>query len=234
MAKNRFSAEDQQLLVDTAGRLPPITICLESKTPEQSEKINLIREHFLDIRAALQAFFSGKSNPVGLIDPIRRRLIEGELRYYLAAYNLFFFGWQEIQAKAALKLSKEDQAVFPNSPGEALALILEGDCDSMCRIVNEDLNVNVRESKSILQSGLPNLSEYSGLNLKRAQRTVQYSEDIGNRVSLSAHLIVFCQDAVRKRLRGNLALKKELREFEAMQKRRFSEQRKMLAGVRGW
>ncbi len=235
LTKTEICPEDQRLLIEAAGNLPSVTVYLNIASSEQASKIGLVQEHFQDIKLALQAYFSGQPNPIGTGDRKRQQFIEGEVDYYLSIYNLFWFGWCEIQAKATQQLfSQADQTIFPKTPGEALALILAGDCDSMCDLILNNAKVNVRESKSVLKSGRPNLGEYSGLDLKRAERTNKYCDLLTNRMSLSGELISFSQDAIKKRLRGNPRLNRKLQDFKAVQKRHFSDRRKMLVGVKGW
>lgn len=219
----------KKVLTALAG-LPPIDAYLMARSPEQQEDLRAIAWHFADVRMALAAYFSGEKNPIPDAERKRKLFVEREVDYYLAAYNLFWFGWSEIEAEVGQKLQPGQW--FPASPGDALVFLLEMDCETMLTPILEGRDVNVWESKKLLAGGIPNPEEFSGLAQKRAKRTAEYASEVRERATPSCFLW-FCTTAVQKRLRGNEKLKTILKRFKSLQRKRFEERRKLLTGVKG-
>ncbi|MEP1080243.1 hypothetical protein NDI52_33310 [Leptolyngbya sp. PL-A3] len=213
-------------ILATLDGLPPVEVWEQAKG-DQFWELRGIREHFLELKLAFQAYFAGEENPVE--DPKQKAFIAGELQHYLSFYNLCWFGWDAIKAESA-KLNTES---FPRSPGEALMMLLEFDCDAMCEPILAGHRRNVRESRAILTGGLPNLDNSNGLDKKRVARTLAYAAEVEIRGVGNGQFTEFCLEAVKKRTRGNPQLKRITKSFQVSQKRRFGAIAKLLTGVKG-
>jgi hypothetical protein len=221
---------DRGRILNTLNGLPPVSAFLNA-TSDQETHLRAVREYFQDLKQALTAYFAGQPNPVGRDDVKRKRLIEQEVSYYLDIYNLFWFGWTEIQSEVSRHWELVQQSdykfqAFPDTPGEALTLILELDCDAMTHVCVAGGKVSSYESYNLLQ-GLPDPSLAKGSQKKRVDRTVHYADEVLER-SESGFFLLFCQNAVKKRLRGNPTLQTQLKRFRATQSKRLSGIRRML------
>jgi hypothetical protein len=221
---------DRVLILNTLGGLPPVSAYLNA-TPDQETYLRSVQEHFQDLKQALTAYFAGKPNPIGSDDAKRKKIIDQEVSYYLDIYNLFWFGWAEIQSEVSRHWGLVQQSdykfqAFPDTPGEALVMLLELDCDAMTHACVSDGKVSSHESYNLLQ-GLPDPALAKGSQKKRVDRTVHYADEVLER-SKSGFFLVFCQNAVKKRLRGNPTLQTQLKRFRATQSKRLSGIRRML------
>lgn len=217
---------DKTLILKTVDGLPPMATFWDA-TPDQRTHLRIIKEHFQDLKQALNAYFTGQQNPVGKDDPKRKKFIDQEVRYYLRVYELFWFGWAEIESEVVRrKQSDASFECFPNSPGEALAFFFELDCEAMAHVAFAGGSISAHESY-ILLDGIPDGSFAKGSQKKRVDRTLRYANQVQEH-SDSDSFINFCRSAVKKRLRGNSALRTTLKDFDTANSKRFKEIRRML------
>ncbi|WNZ45191.1 hypothetical protein Q2T42_25730 [Leptolyngbya boryana CZ1] len=226
--KIKVTPTDQEMLLATCNGLPPVEEWDRTETIKQGQHFIAVHQHFQDLKKALAAYFSGEANPIGKDDVKRKRLIEGEVAYYLGVYDLFWFGWSEIEAEVSQTYPR---SWFPSSPGEALTTILELDCEAMLSAARGN-QVNVRESKTLLSGSLPDPAMFHGLENKRALRTIEYADSVRSR-NESGSFLNFCQLATQKRLRGNPTLRSKLKAFKCLQSKRFDRFRKLAHRIKG-
>ncbi|MBW4465073.1 MAG: hypothetical protein KME07_06490 [Pegethrix bostrychoides GSE-TBD4-15B] len=227
-----FFPDEQIATLAVLKDLPPDHQLQQVMTPQQAERMAHVKGHHVDLAAALEAYFSGRRNPFSDVHPTRRKLVESDLKYYLRFYDLVWFGWTEIQAEVKRTMDLEDQAVFPDSPGELLRFVLTSGCNYQVETILSGAKVNIRESRALLGT-LPERSEVSGLAGKRLDRTLAYAHEVRERLSTDALMVEFCKVAVKKRLRGNSGLAATLKDFKTEEKRKIGTIRKLLTGVKG-
>ncbi len=214
------------------SELPPDWQLEAPMTPAQFERVVLVKEHFTDLAEALEAYFNGLPNPFEA-DPLRRRIIETEMQYFLSLYNLAWFGWSEIRAEVKRTFDPTDAADFPSTPGELLNFVLHQNCAHQVEIIMSGTAINVKESKRLLKGGLPDRSLVKGPEAKRLNRTLAYATEVTERLSTSALMVQFVKQGIKKRLRANSTLREMLKRFEADEKRYLRTVRISLEDVKG-
>ncbi|MFM7448545.1 MAG: hypothetical protein ACKO24_08105 [Leptolyngbyaceae cyanobacterium] len=208
-------------LLQTLEGLPPVSAI--GKVPTST--LTTIHDHFQDLRVMLSAYFSGSEDPIQGSRPVTvSRLLREDLDFYLKTYNFLWFCWREIKAEL------RNQEIECSSPGDALAAILQWECESQLEASRH--NISIREAKAIL-GGISKGSSRSGTAKKRQERTNQYRQEVFDRVNGAELFLKVCKQGVKKQLRGNSMARSRLLEFEAAEKQRFKNRKQQLVGVKG-
>ncbi len=233
MLKIATTDESQQAeILKVVDGQPHITLCLQANTDAQKQTIAEIHNHFQVIKQALEAYFSGQKWTIE--DPQEKRFVEAEIDCYLSIYSLMWFGWDEIESAALAKFPDGKEMLSKLTPGEMFNFYLDLECENMLHASLKGGTVSAHESYRLL-SGLPDTSNSSGKQAKRDSRTIEYAKQAESRSSGAAEFLDFCEDAVKKRLRGNPTLKSKLAEFRSAKTRRVKFLRRILktCAVRG-
>lgn len=213
MLNIEVSPTDQKILLDTIDDLPPDVLMRQQLTTDQRKHLDCIKASHQDLKDSLSAFFSGAAPP-RWCDDSWNSVVEAEVRFCLATYKTFWFGWTQIN-QAVAKCGDDAIAAFPDSPGELLALYLELRCEEQCSKILNGGSISIRDSASILR-GTPNPDQKSGSAKKRAKRTKEYATELNTEAS---QLLNFCIKAIKSRLRGRPNLKRDIKELEKEQQR---------------
>lgn len=214
------------------SELPPDWQLEATMTPAQFERIMLVKEHFTDLAEGLEAYFNRQPNPFE-DDPLRRRIVESQMAYYLSFYDVAWFGWPEIRAEVRRSFDPADAADFPGTPGELLRYLLHQNCAHQVETIMTGAAINIKESKRLLKGGLPAPSSVKGAEAKRLNRTLTYATEVTERLSTSALMVQFVKQGIKKRLRANSTLREMLKRFEADEKRYLRTVRISIEDVKG-
>ncbi|KGF73198.1 hypothetical protein DO97_01390 [Neosynechococcus sphagnicola sy1] len=213
---------------------PPLRLVMQCSTTDQKQRCQRVKEHFHDLLWMFKSYFS-ISEPPEFNDPEIKRLMDLEIKrlmdlefeYYLALCNLLWRGWREIKAEAEKTDATFPFQGFPTSPGEALRLILEGESEVMLHSAISGGQVSTYQSAQILRI-LTSNAKGSRHNKKerpapnyltskreegRERNTFDYAQGVMKR-SKPMEFLTFCHQAVKKRLRGNSAIKRVVGEYE--------------------
>jgi hypothetical protein len=227
-----FTQTEKVCTLNLLAELPPDWQLEAPMTNAQRERVLMVKEEFTDLAAALDAYFNGLPNPFA-DDPLRRRIVETLMQYYLSFYNLAWYGWSEVVAEVKRTFDPEAIADFPSSPGELLRFVLRESCRHQVETILSDVAINVRESKTLLKGDLPDRATLKGPEAKRLDRTLAYATEVTERLSTSALMAQFVKQATKKRLRGNSTLREMLTRYKTDEKQYLRTVRLSLEGVKG-
>ncbi len=116
---NWLTPKDMIVACDKALDSIPTPISLDS---EELDKWGKHKNFYRLIKEMLENYFSGKPAFKGIpVENHDKELLECIFKDYLALYNVFNFGWGEIEEGFA------DVQLPVSSPGEALIYIIQGD-----------------------------------------------------------------------------------------------------------
>jgi hypothetical protein len=218
--------DDQFDVLHFLEGLPPLSLMGKNLTDDQIETLRVLKTHYRLLSDALKAYFSGQKNPIE--DPKIRASVEADMKFYLAIYNMAWFGWREIEAEARTQGLDE---IWLESPGELLKAVLFWECiRAFEAISSKNFKPNDRETMALLQGKELLTSPKDGLAKKRLDRTLAYGRETLEDGGMAPKVMGFCEFAIKKRLRGKSQLKKELEDYRQAKKTYIKATKKFLQG----
>jgi len=257
-ASDQWQPDDQNDLLQFVGGLPPIEMIGSATTDDQRESVKALFLHYQLLKDSLEAYFAGQKSPIE--DRQLRASVEADMEFYLAFYNLVWFGWREIEAE--VQSSELGDLFLYEQPGDVLKGLLFWECFRVWQVtMDKYFSPNKREMMALLDgekilpeqrnrtfceeekkfheteivgailNGEEPLPKWkAALVSKRLKRTLEYGVETLGDGGVAPKLAALCEFAINKRLRGNPTLRKKLKEYREAKKNRSKATKKLLRG----